>query len=58
LNNTISALENDEQKIIKYRYFNNLSQQETAKILGYSQVKVSRYEKRSLNKMQKYLCCE
>jgi RNA polymerase sporulation-specific sigma factor len=44
-----------EQKIINYRYFKEFTQSETAKILGMSQVKVSRSEKKCLSKMYNYL---
>lgn len=50
--NTLSPLEN---AIIDYRYFKDYTQNETAKALGLSQVKVSRYEKKSLSKMYNYL---
>lgn len=50
--NTLSPLEN---AIIDYRYFKDYTQNETAKALGLSQVKVSRYEKKSLTKMYNYL---
>jgi len=54
--NKIDKVENEEEKeIIKYRYFKDLTQSETAKILGMSQVKVSRAEKKSLSKMYNYL---
>ena len=55
LEQSIQKLSKEEQEIIKYRYFNDLTQQETAKILNMSQVKVSRYEKKSLNTLQKVL---
>lgn len=51
----IETLSKDEQDIIKYRYYNDLTQSETAKLLGMSQVKVSRYEQKSLNKLQKIM---
>lgn len=50
--NTLSPLEN---AIIDYRYFKDYTQSETAKVLGLTQVKVSRYEKKSLDKMYNYL---
>lgn len=50
--NTLSPLEN---AIIDCRYFKDYTQTETAKVLGLSQVKVSRYERKSLNKMYNYL---
>ena len=50
-----TELDECEKEIIKYRYFKDYTQSETAKILGLSQVTVSRYEKKSLNKMYNYL---
>lgn len=58
IKNSLNTLENLEKEIIKCRYFNDLTQSETAERLGMSQVSVSRYEKRSLSKMQKYFVCE
>lgn len=55
LKDSISHLSEEEQSIINYRYFKDYTQSETAKILGMSQVKVSRYEKKSLTKMYNYL---
>jgi RNA polymerase sporulation-specific sigma factor len=55
LKDSISNLDKEEQDIINLRYMYNLTQNETAKVLGLNQVKVSRYEKRSLNKLQQYL---
>ena len=51
----LNALTEEEKEIIKYRYYEDYTQQETADRLGLSQVKVSRYEKRSLTKMKNYL---
>ena len=44
-----------EQEIIKSRYYEDLTQQETADRLGLSQVKVSRSEARILTKMRDYI---
>ncbi len=54
LQDGIHSLPEEEQKIIEYRYFNDLSQTETAKKLGLSQVTVSRYENKSLKRLKKY----
>lgn len=50
----IEQLPKSEQKIIQYRYFKDLSQSETAKRLGITQVMVSRYEKKSLKRLKEY----
>ena len=55
LKDSLDTLSPDEKKIIDYRYFKDYTQSETAKILGISQVSVSRHEKKSLNKMYNYL---
>ena len=52
---SLDTLTDQERQIINYRYFKDFTQSETANILGLSQVKVSRYEKKSLNKMYNYL---
>jgi RNA polymerase sporulation-specific sigma factor len=53
LKDSINNLSKQEQEIINYRYFKEFTQSETAKILGMSQVKVSRSEKKCLSKMYK-----
>lgn len=55
INESIKRLSKEEQQIIKYRYYNDLTQSETAKALGITQVKVSRSEKKCLTKMYNYL---
>ena len=54
LQDGINELSESEQSIIRYRYFDDLSQSETAKKLGMTQVMVSRYEKKSLERLKKY----
>jgi len=55
LKEAISTLNEQQQKIINLRYFHNLSQQKTGEILGISQVKVSREEKKILSLLRKLL---
>lgn len=55
IQDSLNTLNSEERQIIDYRYFRDYTQTETAKVLGISQVKVSRYEKKSLNKMYNYL---
>ncbi|MBR4288487.1 MAG: sigma-70 family RNA polymerase sigma factor, partial [Clostridia bacterium] len=52
LREVVDALPEEERKLIVLRYFKNLTQQQTARMLGISQVKVSREEKRILGKMR------
>ncbi len=51
----MSVLDEDEKNIIKSRYFEDLTQSEVAKKLNMTQVMVSRYEKKGISKMRKYL---
>ena len=55
---SVNTLSEEEQNIIKYRYYQDLTQSETAKIMGISQVKVSRYEQKSLKKLKKVMTYE
>ena len=55
IKDSLDILTKQERQIIDYRYFKDLTQTETAHVLGLSQVKVSRYEKKCLNKMYNYL---
>ena len=55
INDGINTLDNLEQEIIKNRYFLDLTQSETAKLLGITQVMVSRYEQKSLIKLRQYM---
>lgn len=55
LKDCLLELSSLEKEVIKSRYFEDLSQSETAKILGLSQVKISRIEAKSKEKMRKYI---
>ncbi len=55
INSAISRLNSTEQEIIKLRYFGEKTQTESAKILGISQVQVSRKEKKALEKLRVYM---
>lgn len=55
LNDSINSLNSLEKDIINARYFEDLTQSETAKKLGITQVMVSRYEARSLSKMRDFM---
>ncbi len=54
LNDALDILNEQERKIINYRYYEDLTQSEVAKKLKLNQAKVSRCEKRSLEKMHEY----
>ena len=55
LNQAISCLQEREGLVIKLRYFHGLTQERTAKILGVSQVQVSRVEKKALSHLKSIL---
>lgn len=55
LEQCLSSLEKSERALITLRYFCGKSQTETAKILGISQVSVSRKERKILEKLRKQL---
>ncbi len=52
LKDVMSGMEENEQKIIYYRYFMDKTQTDIAKLMGISQVQVSRLEKKILKKMR------
>ena len=52
INEMIEKLNNREKTIIKLRYFNEKTQTQVAKMLGISQVQVSRIEKKILENMK------
>ena len=55
LNKIINSLEKRDKEIILLRYYKDKTQSEVGKIMGISQVQVSRIEKRLLEKMKKEL---
>ena len=55
LEQLLEGLGDTERKLIKMRYFENMTQVQVAKILGISQVQVSRTEKKILQGMRKKL---
>lgn len=55
LTSALDSLPPDWRKIVYLRYFKNLTQQECAKILGITQVKISREEKKILAKLREIL---
>ncbi len=52
LNEVINNLEQRERQIIVLRYYKEKTQNEVAKLLGISQVQISRIEKKTLQKMK------
>ncbi|MBQ8780447.1 MAG: sigma-70 family RNA polymerase sigma factor [Oscillospiraceae bacterium] len=55
LHQALGILEKNDRKLIYLRYYKDKTQTETAKILGMSQVQVSRREKKLLLKMRSFL---
>lgn len=55
LNKMINSLEKRDKEVILLRYYKDKTQSEVGKILGISQVQVSRIEKRILKNMKKEL---
>ncbi len=55
IQDSLDTLDQEEKNIIKYRYFRDLTQSEVARKLKMTQVMVSRYEKKGINKMSNYI---
>ena len=51
----LNQLEEEQRKVIHLRYFQNKTQSETAKILGITQVKVSRMEKKIIAQLKRII---
>lgn len=52
IDDSFKVLDSDERAIIKARYYDDMTQSEVARKLNMTQVMVSRYEKKSLEKMR------
>ena len=55
LRGAINALEGKARKVILLRYYRSLTQEQTARVLGVSQVQVSRIEKRAVEQLRALL---
>ena len=55
LRQAISHLPEREEMVIKLRYFHSLTQERVAKVMGVSQVQVSRIEKKALQQLRELL---
>ena len=55
LKQAIEGLETQEKEIILLRYYKNLTQTEAGRLLGLTQVTVSRKEAKALEKLKKAL---
>lgn len=58
LKGLLEELSNEERNLIELRYYQDKTQVQVAKVMGISQVQVSRIEKRVLLKMRKKAACE
>ncbi|MEQ6376714.1 RNA polymerase sigma factor SigB [Bacillaceae bacterium S4-13-58] len=58
LEKILPILSEREQEILRYTYFENLSQKETGELLGISQMHVSRLQRRALRKLRAALQTE
>lgn len=56
LKDSLDKLSEEELKLIKYRYYQDLTQSEIARIFGTNQVNVSRNEQKVLKKLKNNLC--
>ena len=55
LRQAIDALPERERKVILLRFYKNLTQERTARILGVSQVQISRMERRAIGHLREWL---
>lgn len=55
LRQAIEKLAEREKSVINLRYFHGLTQDRTSKVLGVSQVQVSRIEKKALEKLRQFM---
>ena len=51
----VEALPERERQVIALRYFRNLTQDKAAKVLGVSQVQVSRIERKAMEHLRRKL---
>lgn len=54
INEGLEQLTEEERKIIEYRYFEDMTQSEVARVLKKNQAKISRSEKKSIDKIREY----
>ena len=55
ISDSLDRLSDSEREIIKARYFKDMTQSEVARKLNMTQVMVSRYEKKGIEKMRQYM---
>ncbi len=55
LRQAIDKLPDRENRVIKLRYFHGLTQERVSKVMGVSQVQISRIEKKALERLKEYI---
>ena len=55
IKDSLSKLEENERKIMVLRYYKDMTQSQVAKVIGISQVQVSRIEKKTLKNMANFM---
>lgn len=55
IHDSLDRLNDSEREIIKARYYSDMTQSEVARKLNMTQVMVSRYEKKGIEKMRQYM---
>jgi RNA polymerase sporulation-specific sigma factor len=55
IDDSLKRLSDSEREIIKARYYSDMTQSEVARKLNMTQVMVSRYEKKGIEKMRQYM---
>ena len=58
LRSAMEELPEQEQQVLLLRYYKNLTQIQCARVLGVSQVQISRLERRAVDRLRKILCEE
>ena len=58
LRSAMEELPEREQQVLLLRYYKNLTQIQCARVLGISQVQISRLERRAVDRLRKILCEE
>ena len=55
LQTALAGLPDRERQVLLLRYYRGMTQMDTARVLGVSQVQVSRLERRALDKLRREL---
>ena len=55
LRGAIAALPERERQVVSLRFFHDMTQEAASRVLGVSQVQVSRIERRAVERLREYL---